>query len=207
MEWLGKIFEFLKMPLRIIAFVAFLSGFLLFLPGELIKTLILDEFINSYGQYFGISFLISVTFLIFTLVPLGFKWIKQKILNKRNEAKFLAKIEQTLSDLSHPEKCLLREFVLQNKHVIEVPLENPEVVSLLNKGVIQFASTNIRSFIYGNYIFIKINEKAKNFFTNETFGLHDRQPTPADMVLVKEERPDFLTRLEDINNLINGKWH
>ena len=88
--------------------------------------------------------------------------------------KFLSNIEEALTGLSHPEKCLLREFVLQNKHVIEAPIENTEVISLLNKGLIQYASKNIRSFIFGNFICIQINEQAKKHFTNDTYGLPNR---------------------------------
>ena len=204
MEWLAKLFEFLKLPTRIIAFFAFVSGLLLFIPAKFIETLKLSDFIQEYGKYFGIAFLISSIYLLFIFIPYIINLIITKFKNFKAKRKFINSIEETLNGLSYPEKCLLREFVLQNKHVIEAPIENTEVVSLLNKGLIQYASKNVRSFIFGNFICIQINDQAKKHFTNDTYGLPNKETTEQDRRKVMQERPDFLTRLEYVNNLMNG---
>ena len=206
MEWLAKVFEFLKLPTRIIAFFAFVSGLLLIIPEKLIETLKLTDFINEYGNYFGISFLVSAIYLLFIFVPFLIGWLSTKYKNHKANKNFINSIEETLTGLSYPEKCLLREFLIQNKNVIEVPIENTEVVSLLNKGIIQYASSNVRSFIFGNFACIQINERAKKYFTHDTFGLPNREPTEEDQRKIKSERPDFLTRLEYVNNLMNRLW-
>jgi len=204
MEWLAKVFEFLKLPTKIIAFFAFISGLLLFIPEKIVKTLRLTDFINEFGKYFGIAFLISSIYLLFIFIPYFIKLLSAKYKNHKANKSFINSIEETLNGLSYPEKCLLREFVLQNKNVIEAPIENTEVVSLLNKGIIQYASNNVRSFIFGHFACIQINEKAKKYFTNDTYGLPNKEPTEADRRKVIQERPDFLTRLEYVNNLMNG---
>ena len=44
MEWLSKIFEWLKLPIKIIVFIALMSGILLILPENLVLKLKLTEF-------------------------------------------------------------------------------------------------------------------------------------------------------------------
>jgi hypothetical protein len=203
MDWLSKIFEFLKLPVKIIAFIALISGILLLIPEQLIETLKLTDFIKEFGQYFGIAFLISSTYLMFIFFPFVFNNIMNRYKNAKTKRNFINRIEETLQNLTYPEKCLLREFIIQSKHVIEAPNENTEVISLLSKGVIQYASANVRSFIFGNYVSIKINDDAKKYFTNETYGLPNREPTKEDREKVKRERPDYLTNLNYINQLMN----
>jgi len=115
MEWLSKIFEFLKLPTKIIAFFAFIAGLLLFIPEKLSETLRLTEFIREFGKYFGIAFLISFIYLIFIFVPYLINLVITKFKNHKANQKFINSIEETLSGLSYPEKCLLRELYYKIK--------------------------------------------------------------------------------------------
>ena len=56
MEWFSKVIEWLKLPTKIIAFIALMAGILLLIPQAAIKKLHLEDFISSYGKYFGIVF-------------------------------------------------------------------------------------------------------------------------------------------------------
>jgi len=165
MEWLTRIFEFLKLPTRIIAFSCLFSGLLFFIPKKIKDTLNLSAIVQEYGEYFGFAFLLSFVYLIFIFVSYIIAKYKKYKLNK----KFEDGIEETLEGLLYPEKCLLREFVLQNKSVIEVPIGSTEVVSLFNKGIVEYASNNIRSFIFGDFVCIQINNKAKKYLTNGNY--------------------------------------
>lgn len=205
MEWVTKAIALLKLPVRIIAFFAIITGFLLFLPQNIINILKLTEFIKEYGKYFGIAFLVSAAYLLFLLIPFLYKYFKNVYSTRKREKEFLENIVTTLINLSYREKCLLREFIIQDKGVIEAPIENTEVTSLINKGIIEIASRNVRRFIFGNYIFIQINKKAIPFLNNESYGLPNSTPTPQDIDKVKRERPDYLTRIESINDLMNGR--
>ena len=108
MEWLAKVFEFLKLPLRIIAFFAIITGMLLFLPANLLSRLKLTEFISEYGKYLGIAFIVSAAYIPFTLIPIIYKNIRGYYKSRKAKKYFLANISETLENLSYPEKCLLR---------------------------------------------------------------------------------------------------
>src|SRR5574344_1339559 len=130
MENFMKIISILKMPLRIIALVCLIMGLLLFLPESLMIKLKLTEFIDEFGKYIGIVFVFSFGYLLFTSIPSFIRYCYNKYKSSSDRKKFLQKIDSTLSELTYPEKCLLREFAIQNRDVIEVPLENAEFVSL-----------------------------------------------------------------------------
>lgn len=201
MEWVSKALELLKLPLRIIVFFAIITGLLLFLPSYILTKLKLTEFINEYGKYFGIAFLISCGYVIFTIIPAIFKFLKDKL----KERMFLNNLYMALSDLSYPERCLLREFLIQDKHVIEAPLENTEVASLLNKGIIEFASETSRSLVFGTFVFIQVNKHVRPLLNHTVYGLPSIDPTELNLDKVKKERPDYIERLEYVNNIMNGK--
>ena len=205
-DWFSKLLSFLKLPMRLIGFIAFFSGLLLFLPSSLIETLKLNEFIGLYGKFFGIAFLLSITYFLFLFLPATYSFFRERYKRKSVEKEFLRNIDQTLQELTYPERCLLREFVLQNRHVIECPIEDPEVTSLMNKGILRVASKNVRSFVFGNYIFVEINSKARERFTIDTYGLSSMDPSKLDRAKITRERPDFTTQIERINRLMSGKY-
>lgn len=204
MDWITKIFDFLKLPTKIITYLACLSGLLLILPKQIIKILQLTDFINEYGKYFGIAFLVFSVYLLFIFIPYTYKKVSKMYKIKKSNKQFYNNVKIILQNLTYPEKCLLREFFLQQKDVIEVPINNTEVISLLNKGIIQYASKNVRSFVFGNFIYIQINMVAKDSFTIDTYGLPNEPTTVANRKKITQERPGFIKSLEMVNKLATG---
>jgi hypothetical protein len=199
METFLKIISLLKMPLKVVFLIAVVTGLLLFLPNSIIERLQLSNFIMEFGKYMGIIFLITVGYLIVTAIPRI--WIL--INNKINKNKFIKKIDETLSNLTFPEICFLREFILQMKEVIEVPIENTEYISLYNKGVVLIASPNMNSYIFGNYIFIKLNEIVKKNITFDLLSLPAGKLSMAEKNIIISERPQFLSALNFRDKLMS----
>ena len=65
MEWFSKVIEWLKLPTKIIAFIALMSCAFLFLPSKIIESLKLQDFIDLYGKYFGVVFIVASSYLLF----------------------------------------------------------------------------------------------------------------------------------------------
>jgi hypothetical protein len=61
MEWVSKLFDIGKLPAKVIAWVAILSGMVLFLPASALATLHLDAFSRDYGVWIGLAFVASST--------------------------------------------------------------------------------------------------------------------------------------------------
>ena len=199
MDFISNIYSFLKLPFRFIVLLFIVMGALLFLPKKIITILKLHDFIEEYGKYIGIVFVVSLGYIIMSFFPFLYKVIYIKIKFK----KIKSKITEKLKTLTYIEQYFLREFFIQGKDVIEAPMECTELTSLYNKNIIEFASKNIRSFISGNYASILINPLVKNKITYKHVGLSHGELTPQQIQKIKSERPDFLFALEKINNLMN----
>lgn len=200
MDKIEKIIAFLKLPFRTLFTIAFIMGLILFLPDSLITRLQLNQFISEYGKFIGITFLISTAYLIVSLII--FVWNKVQLQIAR--IKFTSSISEVLDSLSFPDICLLREFVLQSKDVIEVPRENTEVISLYNKQIIVTASNTGRSFVFGHFISIELNPLVKKYITYDVLGLPKTTPTKDEIEEIKNNRPAFINNLNYVDNLINS---
>ena len=187
------------MPLKALLIISVIMGLMLFLPEEFIKKLMLDGFIAEYGKFIGVTFLIVTGYIIATFIPMTINWFKRKSLIK----KFSKEIDKILGNLSWPDRYLLREFYLQGKDVIEVPVENTEFISLYNKNIIHIASNNVRSFIFGQFMSVTLNPEVKKHITIKILGLQSGSPTEEQKRKIKSERPLFLGNLKFIDGLMN----
>lgn len=200
MDIIDKIIAFLKLPLRFIFIIAFIMGLVLFLPESIILQLQLKEFKSEYGKFIGILFLISAGYLGVSMFIYLWNRIKLKI----TTSKFKKNTVQVLNSLTILDVYLLREFFLQGKDVIEVPCENTEFISLYNKGILNIASNNIRSFLIGNFVPVTINPVIKQYINSDVLKMPKGQLSEKDIEEIKKNRPDFLSSLNYINNLIKG---
>lgn len=210
MEWFSKLIEWLKLPTKIIAFIALMSGILLFLPPKVIAELHLEEFISSYGKYFGIVFLIAACYLLFLLICFIGTIIKSKINNKINIQKSKTtdkileeEIKQNIKNLSFSERCIIREFGWQQKNVIKVIMENEDVVSLINKNILEYATTFGEPYIFGTIISVKLNAIADKLLEIEDLKIKE-SPTKSDFEQYMKERPSFIMQIQSIEELKNN---
>ena len=203
MEVLEKFIAILKLPLKFIFTLAVVLGLVLFLPTTMIEKLKIDSFIDSYGKFIGIIFLISVGYLFVNLLL----WCVKKIRICNANRKFKNNIQNVLQNLPKPDVYLLREFVLQGKDVIEVPIENSEFISLYNKNILHVASNNVRAFVFGSFVSVTINPIVKKYITNDILDLPNSKPTKQDLENIKNNRPDYLSSLNYVNGLINRIGH
>ena len=210
MEWFSKLIEWLKLPVRIIAFIAVMSCAFLFLPPKIIGTLKLQDFIDLYGKYFGVSFIIATSYLFFTFIcfisgKIKSFWLNRKnLINQMKELKIQDfQIQEAIKSLTNSERCLMREFFLQRKDVIKVISQNEDVVSLYNKGFICYASQYGERYIFGTVINIKMTDVAKKHLTFLSLGLPEN-PNDNDLNRCAKERPAFIWQILEMEGLKNN---
>jgi len=202
MNLFEKIVSFLKLPFKVIVLIAIILGLLLFLPKNLQTTLRLDEFVVDYGKYLGITFLFAVGYIVFIFFSYLIKKIRLSQINK----KYIENIKKELPNLPALDRYLLREFFLQSKSVIEVPMENTEFVDLFNKHILIITSKNARGYIFGTFVAVAINPLIKEYITPELLGLPTSKFTNQQIEKIKSERPLFVSQISYINNLFNFPW-
>lgn len=183
---LEKLFNIKKIPTKLIFVLWLSSTLILFVPERFIERLNLSDFLQEYGKYIGITFIISSGFLLVTLVSSISKAINEKKMIRRVEEKIL----KAICRLDFHEKALLREFFINGKNTLQMPADNETVISLLNKHIL-YSASNV-GFVYaiGMNFPYSITEFARENLTHEMIDL-PKNPTEVDKQRILNERPSW----------------
>ena len=130
MEWISKIIEALKLPVKFILCIFIVSSILLYIPKEFAEKIHLTKFIERFGLYIGIVFLATGALLIIELIIYTYKTIRKKATYKKIKKNALERI----ANLDFAEKAILREFYIQGQNTIKLPMDHPVVAGLLSCG-------------------------------------------------------------------------
>jgi len=162
------------------------SALILFVPERTLARLNLKEFLNDYGKFIGITFLISSAFLLVTL----FSYLSRQVTIWRATNKTKRNILNEINNLGFHEKAVLREFSLNGKDILQLPLDNDTVVGLQNKRIIYQVSNTGFTYAYGVYFTYAITEFAKKNLTPEMIDL-PTNPDEQEIERLKDERPTW----------------
>jgi len=134
--FLLKIFDWEKVPIKLIFVLFILSGLMTFLLPEYLNQLKLAKFIDKYGLYIGFTFIFSIAFLAVSFIS----YIIKNITEKRNEVKLKNHIEKEMKNLTYPEMYLLAFLLDSGKTTKNLPFLDDTVISLENKNIIYKSS-------------------------------------------------------------------
>jgi len=203
MEWFSKLFEVDKLPFKVVFLTTVISGLVAFSPLTWLSSLQLDGFKNEYGVFIGITFLASSGLTLTNIVIYVFRLIR----GEYQKMQWKAGLTHKLETLDHSEQAILREFYIQGKYTIEIPVNNPSVVGLMNKGIVVLAGKYGEHSLSGMLFPCAIIEDARNRLTNKILGLPDGTPSEEDMNRIKESRPAFTRDIERRDWLRDFRLH
>lgn len=186
-ELLDKIFDFDKIPTKLVLLFGLASGILLFVPAEYLLKLNLKTFVDEYGKFLGIIFLVSSVFISIKFVVFCYNKINEIITTKR----IIKEIKKDCAKFSFSEIQILREFILTDKSTIQLPFLDESVISLENKRIIYKASNTGTATLYGQFWAYSISEYASPEITLEKLNLPS-QPTEIDKQKIQNERPKWV---------------
>lgn len=200
-KFLEKLFDIKKIPTKLLFVIWLSSGLILFVPERFLTKLNLTDFLKDYGKYIGIAFLISSAFLVVTLV----NYIGRRISRKRLTEKIKKSILKDIKYLDIHEKALLREFYINGKQTLQMPLDNDTVVGLVNKHIIYQASSTGFTYLHGVYFPYSMTELALDNLTPELLEL-PQNPTEEDKHRILSQRPNWAKEKSRIEDLFNSRW-
>lgn len=90
--------------------------------------------------------------------------------------------------LDFAEKALLREFVLQRRSVLDLPLNEPSVRSLMDSGLITLSAADSGDSERGMFV---ISRAARPFITYRAIGLSRSRMTEEQINEIMRSRPAF----------------
>jgi len=160
MESLAKVlFDFDKLPSKLVLIICFLSGLILFGPPNFLAKVKLETFNDSYGQWVGVAFISSLAFLgvtFITFITTRRKTLRDEHEKKRKKKEYYEQIEQeirtSIQRLDPVEQSTLREFYIVGS-TVNLPMNHPTVVGLQDKHIIRLAQSNLGGsyFVSGDF--------------------------------------------------------
>ncbi|AUC74905.1 super-infection exclusion protein B [Olleya sp. Bg11-27] len=183
----SDLLDFSKIPIKIFLLFTMVSGLLLFGNDDFLLQLKLTDFEKDYGKFFGIIFIVCLSFISLSITYFFINKIKFQ-LEKRELHKV---IKKEVTYLDQQEQSVLREFAVLERKTISMPVDNPIVSGLLHKGMIKSVS-NISN---GTFYAITLSESADKFLKGEHLGL---QPKKSENDLARQ----FLNRPEWVKDIL-----
>jgi Super-infection exclusion protein B len=201
MDWISKLFDIGKLPAKIVAWIAILSGGVLFLPGPLLSKLHLDSLNREYGLWIGLAFAASSTLLGINLML----WLWHSGRQGWSRRKWRSGLQDVITALDPSEMAILREFYLQEKSTLRLPIDDPSVAGLMSKGILQGVGTLGESSMVGILFPLAIASPVKKVLNPHAIGFPTTSNvTDADRQRISNSRPEFVKRLGELDWLRNG---
>lgn len=200
-KFFEKLFDIKKIPTKLIFVLWLSSSLILFVPDKLLAKLNIKGFLDDYGKYIGITFIISSAFLLVTSITFIARLIARRKLTKQIKKNIL----KDLQYLDVHEKALLREFSINGKHTLQLPMDNDTVVGLVNKHIIYQASNTGFTYLHGAYFPYSISEFALEKLTPQMIDLPEN-PTEEDKKRILNSRPTWARERSRIDDRLNSRW-
>lgn len=199
MEWLNRLFDITKLPSKFFVWVSALTAAYLFSPGSFQGKLHIDSLPVEYKSYAGIAFIASSTFLSINILIWAWTKIKKWCAVRTRGVRTLEAIAQ----LDFSEKVILREFYIQVRHVIELPLDHPTVAGLVLKRILLRCGREGYASLAGRVYPFTLAPAARSLLKPEYVDL-PLNPTEQEKISVEKERPNFIPEIERHDQLRGG---
>ena len=198
-ELLAKFIEIIQLPIKYLLVFSVLSGFLTFSPIEYLNYFSLQKIAIEYKTWISITFLVSSLLLIIEIVY--WCWIKvDDYFSTRNIKK---ELQSELLKLDNHEKAVIREFYLQGKNTLQLPLNHPTIARLFDSHFLILYSTMAEKSLAGVLASLSINPEIKDYITNDLLDL-PKNPTSEQIQWLKDNRPNFLAEIAHHNNIFHS---
>lgn len=128
--------------------IAIASGISLFAPIIILESLGIIDLVANHRSIIGLTFLISISILLSTIIANGVKLIKPALIESWNVSQY----KKELFALSLPEKKILAQYVQGNTTTLPQSIRDGVVGGLVGKKILYWSS-NISHPSYGDILF------------------------------------------------------
>jgi len=167
--------------------MCFSCAILLVIPTSLFSLDNSNVLPNTYSRYLWVLALITGSYLLTRLFTFLFSCLRKYY----NEQYLCACRNKMIRQLDFEEKALLREFIIQRKTVLALPLNEPAVNNLLASGVLAPAYETQEIKGSNRIIKLSIAIEAREQLTHKVIGLPVGKLTEEEAELLKAARPEY----------------
>lgn len=190
MDNFKALFDLTKLPAKFFFLFAVVSGFILFADETLLRKIHLEKINETYGWIIGLVFITTTGLIIVNFII----WLFNKISYQIKFYKVKKEFIQSLRNLDFHEKAVLREFLINNKTSLEVPIDNPTISGLIRKKILFINQP------FGNAIMMNGMNTSVSFskFVDKNLTLKDvdltENPTEEEIRIMESNRPSWVER-------------
>lgn len=199
MDWLKAALDIKTWEARYVLIPVLVSGCVLFLPDSALHLLRLNPLSDEGGVVVGLVFLASVGLYLVKVIPWSIECIGVWNHNRSNDH-----VRNAIDGFDHAEKSVLREFFIQGKRTIYLPIDEPTVASLHSRGLLVLVGSIGKKSRAGLLVSLRMigelrdNLLIENLVPPEYID-HDWSDedglTDIGITWINENRPKFMSRI------------
>lgn len=160
---------------------------LLVIPSSLLSLTNSSLLPDSYAPYLFMLVLVTGCYLFTRLLTCSFERVSEYYKSQR----LLLRRDKMIRQLDFEEKAVLREFIIQRKTVLSLPMTEPAVSNLLESGVLAPAYETQEIKGSSRIIKLSIAIDAREQLTHKVIGLPVGKLTETEAEVLKAARPAY----------------
>ena len=186
-RWIQHFYQLNRLNWLMVWLLLCCSIILLF-PAGLMKGAV-SQWATVHAAWLGVGMLIAISYFCSQGFLIAWEWACEEWQSRRQQGL----LAQMIGFLDFNEKAVLREFVLQRKSVINLPITEPAVKNLMDAGVLTYA--------YGKPVREKEDENqiralmialpARPLLTYKVLGLSRGKMSDEQVEQIMNARPKF----------------
>ena len=186
-RWIQHFYQLNRLNWLMVWLLLCCSIILLF-PAGLMKGAV-SQWATAHAAWLGVGMLIAISYFCSQGFLIAWEWACDEWQSRRQQDQ----LAQLIGFLDFNEKAVLREFVLQRKSVINLPITEPAVKNLMDAGVLTYA--------YGKPVREKEDENqiralmialpARPLLTYKVLGLSRGKMSDEQVEQIMNARPKF----------------
>ena len=186
-RWIQHFYQLNRLNWLMVWLLLCCSIILLF-PAGLMKGAV-SQWAMAHAAWLGVGMLIAISYFCSQGFLIAWEWACDEWQSRRQQDQ----LAQMIGFLDFNEKAVLREFVLQRKSVINLPITEPAVKNLMDAGVLTYA--------YGKPVREKEDENqiralmialpARPLLTYKVLGLSRGKMSDEQVQQIMNARPKF----------------
>ena len=186
-RWIQHFYQLNRLNWLMVWLLLCCSIILLF-PAGLMKGAV-SQWATVHAAWLGVGMLIAISYFCSQGFLIAWEWAFEEWQSRRQQDQ----LAQMIGFLDFNEKAVLREFVLQRKSVINLPITEPAVKNLMDAGVLTYA--------YGKPVREKEDENqiralmialpARPLLTYKVLGLSRGKMSDEQVEQIMNARPKF----------------
>ncbi|MCE2595117.1 superinfection exclusion B family protein [Motilimonas cestriensis] len=171
----------------LMAWLLLASIFIVLLPDGLAQTLNMLALRSQLSPYLSVAIIVSASYFIAKLLL----FIHFRLTHRTEQEEQNKRMMSMIKRLDFEEKAVLREYIIQRKNMLSLPLNEPAVANLLEAGVLVPALSTQEINGERRIVKLSINLAARPLLTHKLLGLPQGKMTEAEVELLKSARPEY----------------